>query len=98
MSTENFAYESILVVSCKLSEEEVQGVIGKFKELIEQNGTLESVDDWGVRKLAYLINKETDGYYVVFNFSASAEFPAELKRVYAITDGVLRYNVIRKDV
>ena len=97
MAKENFAYESILVVSCKLSEEEIQGVIGKFKELIEQNGELESVDDWGVRKLAYLINKESDGYYVVFNFTASAEFPAELKRVYAITDGVLRSMIVVKE-
>ena len=90
------AYESIMVVSCKLGEEGIQALIKKFKELIEANGTLESIDEWGVRKLAYLINKESDGYYVLYNFTCGAEFPSELERVYNITEGVLRSNVIKK--
>ena len=100
MSTEILtnSYESILVVSCKLSEEEIQGVIGKFKSLIEANGTLESVDEWGVRKLAYLVKKQSEGYYVLFNFSAPHDFAAELDRIYNITDGVLRHIIVRKDV
>ncbi len=96
MANITFPYESILVVSCKLSEEEIKGVIAKFQSLIEANGTLESVEDWGVRKLAYLINKESEGYYVLFNFTADSEFPAELERIYNITEGVLRSIVIRK--
>ena len=91
------AYESILVVSCKLGEEGIQSIIEKFKPLIEANGTLESMEEWGVRKLAYLIEKQSEGYYVLFNFTSAAEFPAELERVYKITDGVLRSIVIRKE-
>lgn len=99
MSTEiqTNSYESILVVSCKFNEEEIQEVIGKFKSLIEANGTLESVDEWGVRKLAYLVQKQSEGYYVLFNFTAPHDFIAELDRVYNITDGVLRHIIVRKD-
>lgn len=93
-----YAYESILVVSCKLAEEEQKAVIEKFKNMIENNATLESVDEWGVRKLAYLINKESEGYYVLFNFTAPADFVAELDRVYNITDGVLRSIIVRRNV
>lgn len=91
------SYESIMVVSCKLGEEGIQGIINKFKALIEENATLESVDEWGARKLAYLINKESEGYYVLFNFTAPRSFVAELDRIYKITDGVLRSIIVRKD-
>ena len=90
------SYESILVVSCKLGEEGIQNVVNKFKSLIEANATLESVDEWGARKLAYLINKESEGYYVLFNFVSEPEFLAELNRVYNITEGVMRSIVIAK--
>ncbi len=94
---QSYAYESILVVSCKLGEEEQKAVIEKFKNLIEANATLESVDEWGTRKLAYLINKESDGYYVLFNFTAPSDFITELDRVYNITDGVLRSLIVRRN-
>lgn len=89
-------YESILVVSCKLGDEAIAEVVGKFKSLIEANATLDSVDEWGKRKLAYLINKESEGYYVLFTFTSDASFIAELSRVYNITDGVLRSLVVKK--
>lgn len=90
------AYESILIVSCKLADEAIAEVVGKFKSLIEANATLDSVEEWGKRKLAYLINKESEGYYVLFNFTSDAAFPAELERVYNITDGVLRSLTVKK--
>jgi len=93
---QSYAYESILVVSCKLGEEEQKAVIEKFKNMIETNATLESVDEWGTRKLAYLINKESEGYYVLFNFTAPSDFITELDRVYNITDGVLRSLIVRR--
>ena len=64
--------------------------------MIEANGTVESVDVWGKRRLAYPINYKTEGYYVLVNFASQAEFVAELERVYNITDGLLRTIVIRK--
>lgn len=90
-------YESIIIFSVdKKTDEEVQALVEKFKALIEKNGTLESVDDWGKRKLAYLINDEAEGYYVLFNFECEPTFPAELERVAGITDGVLRSIVVKK--
>jgi len=90
------AYEAIMVFSLKDGEEAVQPLIEKFKALIETNATLESVDEWGKRRLAYPIHHETEGYYILINFSSTAEFPAELDRVSKITDNVLRTLIIKK--
>ena len=90
-------YESVLVISMKLGEEGIQKLIEKFKTLIEKNATLDTVDEWGKRRLAYMINKESEGYYFLFNFTSNADFPAELDRRYKITDGVLRTVIIKKD-
>lgn len=89
-------YETVMVISMKQGEEGIHALIEKFKALIEKHATLQSVDEWGKRKLAYLINKESEGYYVLMNFEAEAEFPAELDRIYKITDGVMRSLIIRK--
>ena len=89
-------YETVMVISMKQGEEGIQALIEKFKALIEKHATLQSVNEWGKRKLAYLINKESEGYYVLMNFEAEAEFPAELDRIYKITDGVMRSLIIRK--
>jgi small subunit ribosomal protein S6 len=54
------------------------------------------VDEWGKRRLAYLIDDQAEGYYVLVNFSANPDFPAELDRVFKITDGVLRTMIVKK--
>lgn len=89
-------YETVIVFSVKDGEEAAKAVAEKFKDMIEKNGTLGSVDEWGKRRLAYLINDEAEGYYVLYNYQSSAEFPAELDRVCKITDGVLRTLIIKK--
>lgn len=90
-------YETVMIFSLKQGEEGIQALVEKFKALIEKHATLQSVDEWGKRRLAYLINKESEGYYVLMNFESEAEFPAELDRVFKITDGVLRSMIIKKD-
>lgn len=89
-------YEAVMVFSLKNGEEAIQANIEKFKALIEKHATFQSVDEWGKRRLAYLINKESEGYYALFNFEAEAEFPAEFDRVAKITDGVMRTMIIKK--
>ena len=89
-------YETVMIISMKQGEEGIQALVEKFKALIEKHATLQSVDEWGKRRLAYLINKESEGYYVLMNFESEAEFPAELDRVFKITDGVLRSMIIKK--
>ena len=83
-------YETMLVTSAALDEEASTALVGKFKTLIEAHGTIDSVDEWGKRRLAYPINDEEEGVYTVIKFTSNPEFPAELDRVYKITDGVLR--------
>jgi small subunit ribosomal protein S6 len=90
------SYETMIVFSLAQGEEVLQDLIGKFKALVEENGTLESVDEWGKRKLAYPINDEPEGYYVLLNYQSGPEFPAEFERIVKITDGVLRSLIIKK--
>ena len=89
-------YEVVMVFSMKDGEENVTALKEKFKKLIEENGTIESVEEWGKRRLAYPINDQNDAFYVLTNFESETSFPAELDRVSKITDGVLRTMVIKK--
>lgn len=89
-------YETMLVTSATLDQDAAAAIVEKFKKLIEEHGTLESVDDWGKRRMAYPINKEDDGVYTLIRFSSNEEFPKELSRIYSITDGVLRSMVIAR--
>ena len=90
-------YESIFIVDATKTEEEVNAIIEKIKSLIESNATLESVDSWGKRRLAYEINDVTEGFYTLVNFSSKPDFPKELGRVYGITDGIIRHIIVKKD-
>ncbi len=89
-------YETIIVYSVKNGEEAAKALSEKFKAMMEKNGTVVSVVEWGKRRLAYLIHDEEDGYYVLYNHTCEAGFPAELERVLGITEGVLRSMVIKK--
>lgn len=89
-------YEAAMIFSVKEGDEAVKALTEKFQALIAENGTVENVDDWGKRKLAYPINYETEGYYVFTTFESGAAFPAELERIAGITDGVLRVMVTKQ--
>lgn len=91
------SYETIFIIDATYDEAATKALIEKFTSLIEKNAELESVDEWGKRRLAYEINDRTEGYYVLVNFKASSDFPKELDRIYRITDGILRTIIIRKD-
>lgn len=90
------SYETMLVFSVANGDEAVTALVEKFKALIEANGTIESFDEWGKRKLAYPINYETEGYYMLVNFTCEPEFPAELDRIVKITEGVLRALTVKQ--
>ena len=89
-------YEATMVFSVANGEEATTALVEKFKALVAENGTVENVDDWGKRRLAYPINDETEGYYIIVSFESVPTFPAELDRVVRITDGVLRSLIIKK--
>lgn len=90
-------YETIFIINNEIGEEAVKGLVEKFKSLLESSAQLENIDEWGKRRLAYPINDLNDGYYVFANFSAESNFPRELERIYKITDGIIKYIVIKKD-
>ena len=93
----NVKYETVLVLNTKEGEKGIKALIEKFSNLIAQNGTVDNVDEWGKRRLAYEIDDETEGYYVQIDFTSEPEFPAELDRVYKITSGILRTLIIKKE-
>lgn len=90
-------YETIFIINNELGEDNVKGLVEKFKNLLETSAQLENVDEWGKRRLAYPINDLNEGYYVMANFSADSNFPRELERIYKITDGIMKFIIIRKD-
>ena len=97
MPTVKASYEAVFIYSLTLGDESVAAINEKFKNLIAQNAEIGEVDEWGKRRLAYPINDEVEGVYVLYNFVSGPEFPAELERVSKITDGVLRSMTVRKE-
>ena len=83
-------YEVLYIIDPAQGEEGIAALVEKFKAMVEAEGTLSNVDEWGKRRLAYPINDLMEGYYVLMNYESKPEFPAELERVMKITDGILR--------
>ena len=83
-------YEVLYIINPAKGEEGIAALVEKFKAMVEAEGTVTNVDEWGKRRLAYPIDDLNEGYYVLMNFESKPEFPAELERVMKITDGVMR--------
>mgnify|MGYP002619516019 CR=1 FL=1 len=92
------AYELLFFVDPSLDPETRLAVMKRIDTTIAEGaGKVDSVDEWGKRKLAYEINYLTEGYYVLVKFTSGPELPAELDRILGITDGVIRSLVVCKD-
>ena len=89
------SYETMFIFDAQLSEEATQAIVEKFKALIEKHATITKLDEWGKRRLAYPINDQNEGYYVLVNFEADGAFIAELDRIFNITDGIIRSMTVR---
>ena len=90
-------YELIYVLRSNLDDESKTAVLDKVKAIIETSGEVEKVDVWGVRKLAYEIQKLSEGFYVLVNFKASTDLPKELDRNLKISDSVIRHMIVNLD-
>lgn len=90
-------YETIFIVNTEIGEDNIKALVERFKNLLETSAQLESFEEWGKRRLAYEIDKVNEGYYVLANFSADSTFPYELERIYKITDGILKYLIVKKE-
>ena len=92
------SYETLFVLSGNLAEDAYVALKDKFVNLVGDNATDVTVNEWGKRRLAYPINYITEGYYVLVNFKSEPDFPRELTRVFGITEGVIRYMTTAKEV
>ena len=90
-------YEVMFIIDPILEDEKKNAVVERVQEIINADGEVSSVDTWGMRKLAYPINKKNEGYYVVVEFNASADLPKELDRRLRISDDVMRHIIINKE-
>jgi len=90
-------YEVLYIIDSTLEEEAIKSLVEKFKNLLETSAKLESMDEWGKRRLAYPINDQNEGYYVLSYFEAESDFPSELERIFKITEGILKYLILRKE-
>ena len=98
MAKINANYEAVYILDPAMNEEQIAAMVEKFKKVVEANGTVSEVEEWGKRRLAYPINDLMEGYYVLMTFTAAAAIPAELDRIFRITDGVMRSMIICKDM
>lgn len=89
------SYETLFIVNCAGGEDAVKATVDKFTGLVAENGTVESVNEWGKRRLAYPIDDIPEGYYVVVNFKSEADFPAELERIFNIDENIMRSIVVK---
>ena len=91
-------YELAVVVSAKLEDDERAKVVDKAKALIERfGGQITNVDEWGKKRLAYEIQKMTEGFYYFIQFEAETSAPAEIESRIRIMDGVIRYLCVKQN-
>jgi ribosomal protein S6 len=92
------AYECMFIVDAQVEDEQFDILVTKFENIVtEGNGEISKTDKLGRRRLAYEIKDRTEGNYVDLYFNATGEVVKELERVFKITDGILRYMIVRKD-
>ena len=90
-------YELVLIFKPELSEEDRNTGFSRIQQVIDENGKLEEVHDWGKRKLAYEINYIKEGYYYIVNFDLDPQFVKEIERRCRLFDQIIRYMVVRVD-
>ncbi|MGI6733520.1 MAG: 30S ribosomal protein S6 [Anaerovoracaceae bacterium] len=90
-------YEVMFIIEATLEDSEKEAAIEMVKEVIYAGGEVGKVDVWGMRKLAYPIEKKSEGYYVVIEFKANSDLPKELDRRLKISDNIIRHIIINKD-
>ena len=88
-------YESVIIINPSVDEEEIKSLVQKFTYLINTDGKLEKADELGRKKLAYEIQKNTEGFYVVFYFEANPSLISELERIYRITDEIIKFMTVK---
>ena len=90
-------YELIYIISSDVSEEDREALIKKFASYVEdRKGTVEGIDKWGMKKLAYPINFKNEGFYVVMNLTMNPQDVDAMAKLMNITEGIVRQMFVRK--
>ena len=90
-------YESVIIINPSVDDEGIKSLITRFTDIINNDGKLEKTEELGKKRLAYEINKNKEGFYVVFNFEAKPELIAELERNYRIEDNVMKFITVKNE-
>jgi small subunit ribosomal protein S6 len=89
-------YETIFIVRPNVAEDEIEAITSKTSSIIEgDGGTIIRINNWGLKKLAYLIKKENQGYYVYVDFASIPASVAEMERIFRIDDRILKYLTVK---
>ena len=89
-------YEALYIIEASLDDDAIKAMVERINGIVTDNGgSVDSVNEWGKRRLAYPILDRNEGYYVLMTFTAAPEFPAELERNYHIIDSILRGLITR---
>jgi len=89
-------YESAVLINAALEEDQIQSIISRIKELISSNdGEIKDIEDWGRKRLAYMIKKSKIGYYIIFQFNAYPQIISTLEKFYKLDENILRYISIK---
>ena len=92
------SYELMVILNPEVEDRAVEPSLSKFLEIVTNaGGTIDNLDIWGRRRLAYEIQKKSEGIYAVVNFTASPETAAELDRVLNLNESVMRTKIIRPE-
>lgn len=94
----NQTYESAVLINATLDDPQIEGIISKIKETIAANGgEIREIENWGRKRLAYMVNKSKIGYYAIFRFDAPTTIISRLERFYTLDDHILRFLNIKLD-
>ena len=91
-------YESAVIINAALEDEQIDSVISRIKETISHNGgEIREIENWGRKRLAYMVKKSKIGYYVFFRFNAPSSIVSKLERTYVLDEHILRFLTIKLD-
>jgi len=91
-------YEAVYIVDATLGDEQISAITAKYKQLVETGGgTVDKIDIWERRRLAYEIKGRTEGIYIIMQFHAKPPVEAELRRIFQISEDQIRFLIVRQD-
>lgn len=94
----NVVYESAVLLNAALDDEQINSIIARIKETIINNGgEIREIENWGRKRLAYMVKKSKIGYYVIFRFDAPSNIVAKLERFYSLDEQILRFLIVKLD-